>query len=636
MPDRDRKPVRSKPPISRHPLFPAVVALWFGALFGLGSMAIRPGLIEDMVLATGIDTLVPAAAPPLGTTMRLMLALAMAGFGGVLGGLLARRIARPAPETRTRRRSTGNVQQHQEPRAYASYVAAEPARDDNDDQVEPLAPKRRSLAIEVAVTPPEMREHAPLPGGPLILNVADIDSGSDDAELQHSRWADPAAAAPGRTLREPAPVAGPEPEPVPVPEVDIRTQSYARIANLTQPASALLGEAQTAEDAAEGPTRAPDAFTFTQPAPVPPLGAHPAEARLAVAETNQRRFVAPPPAAPASPFAQATVPGRMAEPEPIAAAEASIPFVPEIMPEIPAPTPSTPAPASSFSPRSGSAAERLTSAELGELSPVELIERLAISLQRRRNAAAQANPAPEPAPDIPAARPLPFEQPVPEARPAPVHAANPAAPRSLPASMRHLSFADEDEDEDEDGNEGFALDVPRRHFAMPLAQGQIGSAAAPANVFAVAEPAETNSIDCSAGTAGDSDLLDDGYSSLLELSRRSLDRTTANKQPFIRIEEAEDGDGEEFEPVVVFPGQAARLQQAEAAPPAAPQSIGSPFAPPAASSEDSTGAEALPTRRFDNPAFQAAPGQPRAQAPEEAERALRSALATLQRMSGAA
>lgn len=136
--------------------------------------------------------------------------------------------------------------------------------------------------------------------------------------------------------------------------------------------------------------------------------------------------------------------------------------------------------------------------------------------------------------------------------------------------MRHLSFADEDEDEDEDGNEGFALDVPRRHFAMPLTQGQIGSATAPANVFAVAEPAETNSIDCSAGTAGDSDLLDDGYSSLLELSRRSLDSTTANKQPFIRIEEAEDGDGEEFEPVVVFPGQAARLPQAEAAPPAAP------------------------------------------------------------------
>ena len=70
MQDRDRKSAKGKAPISRHPLFPAVVALWFGALFGLGSMAIRPGLIEDMVLAAGIDTLVPAAAPPLGMTAR--------------------------------------------------------------------------------------------------------------------------------------------------------------------------------------------------------------------------------------------------------------------------------------------------------------------------------------------------------------------------------------------------------------------------------------------------------------------------------------------------------------------------------------------------------------------------------------
>ena len=51
-------------PISQHPLFPAIVALWFGALFGLGSLAIRPALVEHFVIATGIDTIIPMATPP--------------------------------------------------------------------------------------------------------------------------------------------------------------------------------------------------------------------------------------------------------------------------------------------------------------------------------------------------------------------------------------------------------------------------------------------------------------------------------------------------------------------------------------------------------------------------------------------
>ncbi|HNN56270.1 MAG TPA: hypothetical protein PKG84_08010, partial [Novosphingobium sp.] len=80
MAKQKRKPAKAKP-ITANPLFPAVVALWFGALFGLGSLAIRPTLIETLVMKSRIDLIVPAAAPPLGLTARMLIALILAAFG---------------------------------------------------------------------------------------------------------------------------------------------------------------------------------------------------------------------------------------------------------------------------------------------------------------------------------------------------------------------------------------------------------------------------------------------------------------------------------------------------------------------------------------------------------------------------
>lgn len=87
-------------PVSSHPLFPVVVAMWFAALFGFGSLAIRPALLEAVVLATRIGSLLPAATAPLGLTARILLALALAGVGTVLGLMLGRRIARSGVQPR--------------------------------------------------------------------------------------------------------------------------------------------------------------------------------------------------------------------------------------------------------------------------------------------------------------------------------------------------------------------------------------------------------------------------------------------------------------------------------------------------------------------------------------------------------
>lgn len=88
-----------KAPISTHPAFPAIVALWFAALLGLGSLVLPVALFETLVTATGIAAIVPPAEPPLGFTARAVIALTGAIAGAALGLLLARQVARSqAPE----------------------------------------------------------------------------------------------------------------------------------------------------------------------------------------------------------------------------------------------------------------------------------------------------------------------------------------------------------------------------------------------------------------------------------------------------------------------------------------------------------------------------------------------------------
>ena len=170
---QDRTQARSKAPVSSHPLFPAIVALWFGALFGLGSLAVRPSILESLVLSSHLDVILPMTAPPLGATARILLALTMAVIGIAIGAMIARHIARPKPAKRQRRRDASAVAD--KPRGRFGAVYADAPQPQPAPQTAPSG-RRRALAVE-----PEEREDyrlhaAPLPGGaPAIFDVTQID-----------------------------------------------------------------------------------------------------------------------------------------------------------------------------------------------------------------------------------------------------------------------------------------------------------------------------------------------------------------------------------------------------------------------------------------------------------------------------
>lgn len=168
------KPTKGKP-ISSHPLFPAVVALWFGALFGLGSLAIRPALIEGAVLKTGLDWLIPAAAPPLGVTARILIALIMASLGAAIGAALAVGLTRPRAVVPKRKRTAANPCADEEPGEALNGLGL-------------LAGRRRALAAKDEERPSEPHDLAPLPGGDtqifdvsatMLTPVAGLDPGAD-------------------------------------------------------------------------------------------------------------------------------------------------------------------------------------------------------------------------------------------------------------------------------------------------------------------------------------------------------------------------------------------------------------------------------------------------------------------------
>lgn len=538
--------------MTRHRLFPAIVALWCAALLGLGSFAVSPQMLSSAVEASGIAAVVPAAAPPLGFTARALIALVLTGVGAIAGLVIGRRIGRvpsaapgrrsekhrrdaeAEPEIRIRPRDS-----HPDAAPRKPFLASEdmlPPRDEPDWPVvetEAAGPRRRrALAVTDESLPAEIRDFAPLPGAG---DVAPLDLTELMAVMEpHPPAASiaPASDEERLGLSEPA-----GQETIPSDE-------------LPEPArwDADLEELASQERAASSATL-----------PDPAIGSAPQEAAAefdldAVYRSNEAREPAE---------AQVEAPGR----SPVA--------------KLP----------------------------LDLLGTVQLVERLACALAdyRERNPngplpailAAALEPQ---APAETARSSAPADLP---ARPAPLF--DPAAPRPVVA-LRH-AFTELPPALSDD--EAPLPEQTARFLSLAPAETWVE--------IASEDPLPADREDELLASEETRSAAVDGYSSLVDMT---LPRSPApfeapdpgrvspaaepgvrSQQVFIRVEEPEP-EGAAVEPVVLFPGQVAR---------------------PVAREPDQTSAVA------DSPRQSLRTSQPLIDA-NEAERALRTALATLQRM----
>lgn len=167
-------------PISRHPLFPAIVALWFAVLLGFGSFALRPSALEAIVLASHVDALIPAATPPLGATARLLLALVLGLFGGRIGFWLAKRAAaaRPKPAPQVLRMAEVDVDDALPWPGMAEAPA--PALDPGSLAPEPVE-RAPEPAIEIEAGP----EPIQAPAAPPPLTAAERIAAAELSSLSH-------------------------------------------------------------------------------------------------------------------------------------------------------------------------------------------------------------------------------------------------------------------------------------------------------------------------------------------------------------------------------------------------------------------------------------------------------------------
>jgi len=499
-------------PIIGHPLFSPVVALWFGALFGLGSLAVRPALLEALVLKTHLDLVVPAATPPLGVTARMLVALTMAAFGAVLGVMLARRLARPKPVVRERKRNSRSAAQSL--RSGDSHPDAPPRRpisayEELGGEVPgpgALANRRRALALDEAGEPFVPHDLAPLPGGavPQVLDLAEAifaeapadETVADNVPASVDEVGIAAAFAP--QPQEFCPISAPDPD-------------QRQVFGMAPPAEPVPDKPRQIFGVTVEGDHLPEDFVKA------------AGFRTSVFDTAT--------ASPLFPQRESAVaePGEQDPPDAIGVPTEEPAVAASVAPPTATPVPPT------------------------ELAMTDLAARLGDAMRRRR-AARQADTEPKPAAIAPLGE-------------------------AIPMAMRPLDLG-------ECPDEGGPLDslLPPRLPVIDTAPEQ-----------AEDDPAEAEP----AAPSGEG-----AYGSLLEM---------APAAPFVRVEEPEGESAAAVpEPVVIFPGQN-------------PRSSG----------------PTMPFRAFDAPSS-AGQGAPIAASqtgpaidPGEAERALRSALANLQRISGA-
>lgn len=616
-------------PVTAHPLFPAIVALWFAALLGIGMMVLPQALFDRIGVATGIGEI--------GFSFRLGFGLVAGLVGALLGYVLARKVAAGPAPAKPRSRATAARASKNEARKPISAME-ELGSDGLDEPVEhaparpgsePINGRRRALTVTDESGPSEYIMHVPLPGseGTLDLIGAEEPIGDDDDALELSDFNCE------------------EQDAVP---------DFSRPPESSRPGSPLFGADPFAQDAGDSPMIAPAAAPTAMDgifrAPPPPQADAPAfqqAAPFAQPAEMPRPFAAPVaadvPTAPGAVHVAQPAPAPFAPPvsdfsPPPPQAERATPSFGGAAFSMPVPATPDPVPQLAFAPmpmaeQAAVAPER--SHDLAALDTVALVERFASALRQAGSSAAPAaldayyQPAPQPPAEAPApapssafaaapqaavpaapfaapfaAAPSPIETPAHQTPAYPAEAAvAPAAP-SLPAALAPLSF---DDAEDGDDHEA-AFAMPFTGMARPF--DQVTPAPAP-QAFAMPAPAPEPMPEPEPEFESEPEN-DDSFGSLL-----AMKAGFGPGREFVRIEDEAEHDAP-IEPVVVFPGTA---QHGRAAP-----------APDGPSRDPAQGAP------FARPPFAPPVAAPNTQPVDRnaTEAALRDALARLQQMSGAA
>ena len=489
-----RKTSRKKRPISRHPLFPATVALWSGAIFALAGMAV-----------------------PFGATGRIVVTIALACLGGWIGAILARGIAQTKAGGSQRKRgaATAPAADGDSAAVGAEEFDALPDGPESDASHTGSTGVLHPLAEEYEDEPQTFEEHAPLPGVPTqVLNVTEFGI----ERLFEAKPGDTESTDSGEEASHDLP------------------SDHSEIPELAQPVTIDAEDLEPPE--AEEPVTAAKEPSFDQ--------------------AQERHFDAPEP----SEVEPQTDAPELETPESETNAGAFAKPLSIDMPE-------------------GSAAKRIASADLNELSHVELLARLSLSLERHREKqwiAAQA-----------------------------VQRATSETAEPEPEALAAEAFDEQHEPE---------IPAGEADPATPLAGAEASEEARDSGAGETAPPA--SSLPAWLRPVGLDDGDDEDTLPSQDLQRHlTMPSDTAPEAG----NEPEETDDEPVMPVVVFPGRGS-----------------SGHAPDGESDAHSSDpAEAETGRPFDAPGETETKDQAtgtNSRDPDETEKALRAALATLQRMSG--
>ncbi|MFC6620461.1 hypothetical protein [Novosphingobium panipatense] len=554
MAETKRSSTGAEQPITRHPLFPAIVALWCGAIAGLCSLAVSSSTIEGLVLLLGIDKVLPMAAPPLGATMRILFALSVTVAGALVGALATRRLVRPGPALEQSPLLAGGNEH---------AADALPQVGTRRRRARTIEPEAAPVVDEDVAAPSDtiVADASPSPATETpILNVADFEIAHFDEAFE---------AAPFRRAPpfEQAPL--PEPENFPV-WLEAHAERSAEAGESTgQPEASPPPGAQIFRAAPQYPAdTGAQRLTEARPDPFDVYASEGAPTRGAAEGPGFSLFA----------------PSREAD-----AADAGHAEPVDALPPLTAEAHPT---ASTLDASSAERAERIAGADLATLSQVELVERLAIAMERRRDSIRKAaREASSAALASAATGAFPVGGPNVDT----IATGSEAAP--LPSLIDPRSARPADPREDAETSRD-TYGAGSEHAYGGSADGGLGVVPFPANRITPDVQPEGD---------GDEVVLQQGYSSLLSLSRQA-----AIRKPVLQFGDPDDA-GDEMAHSTPAQWDEDGQQGDDDPADAAAQPFGSDPTQPSAG------------RPFD------APGSGKTEA---TEKALRDALATLQRMSG--